>query len=109
MRICASVSTGAVNITMWYVFAEEEIHKNMPSKSESDEVAEMIRTAKERMAEFMERQVVLAGLEQEVLKQNNSVDEGLVLVTVLESLGILVLAVVEVVVLSKFISRKELF
>jgi len=81
----------------------------MPSKGEADEVANMIASAKDRLNEFMERQSALGALEQEVLKQNNNVDESLVWVTVLESVGILALAVAEMFILSRFISKKELF
>lgn len=93
---------------MWYVFGDEEVQKNLPNKSEADEVAGVIREAKEKLAEFTERQAVLGAEEQEILQQNNSADESLVWVTVVECLGIVALAVAEMLVLSRFISKKEL-
>lgn len=81
----------------------------MPSKTEAAELSNLILTAKSKLVDFMQRQNTIGELEQEILRQNNEVDESLIFMTISESVAILALAIVETLVLRRFISKKELF
>ena len=108
MRICISTSIASANVTMWYTF-DDQIHTTLPNKVEIDDLSNLIIEARDKLGDYKERQSVLAQLEHQMLTDNNTVDDQLVLVTIVESIGIVFLAVLETWVLSRFISRKEMF
>ena len=69
----------------------------------------MIIEAKDRLIEYKERQSTLGEMEQDVLRRNSDADEEIIFATVIESAVIILLAVIETLVLRRFISRKEMF
>ena len=99
---------GSANVTLYYTVDNSD-HSTLPDKTEAEELSEMISEGKEKLILLKERQTLLADLEQDILRQNSKVDDRLVITTIIESVGILLLAILETLVLRRFIAKKEMF
>ena len=108
VKLCVTVSVSSANVTLWYTY-DNRIHESLPSKIESDAISNMIIDSKNKLEEFKERQSVLGESEQDLLRRNNDADEEIILATVIEAGVIVLLAVIETLVLKRFISKKEFF